>query len=146
MDKKVFIPSGRFGYIFGTILLIVFVISLFRFPFGMFKSLGPIDEMKFSIGFPFVFFEVDMLNIEIMPIKWVALVLSFLGYLLLSYFIDIFFSFILSAFKKPEKPEEVMTQARKAYFYYKGQGLEESKIRDLFKQKGWKDEDIDKLK
>ena len=146
MDSKIFIPSKRFGYILGTILLLVLILSLFNFPMNLF-SLGGLDQkMIFKIGWPVPFFEVDILNIETMPIKWTPLILSLLGYFFVSYVIDIIISLIIMGLKKPEQPQEILIQARKAYFYYKSQGMEESKIRDLFKQKGWKDEDIDKLK
>ena len=102
--------------------------------------------MTISIGWPVPFFEFDILNMNTIPIRWVVMILSLLGYLVLSYIVDVALTYALIAFKGPEKPETVMTQARKAYFYYKGQGLDETKISELFKQKGWKDEDIEKLK
>lgn len=146
MDKKIFIPSKRFVYIFGTILLCVLIMALPDLFTKMFSIASLSPEMSISIGWPVPFFEIDILNMSTMPIKWVIMILSLLGYLIVSYLIDIVLSLIINGLKGPEKPETVMIQARKAYYYYKSQGLDEAKIRDMFKQKGWKDEDIDKLK
>lgn len=146
MDNKIFIPSKRFGYILGVVLLIVLVISLADFPISMFSLSGASQEAIFKIGWPVVFFELDLFNIETMPIRWVAFILSLFGYFIFSYCLDVLVSFLLIKIKGPEKYESVMVQARKAYFYYKNQGMEESAIHDLFKQKGWKEEDIAKLK
>jgi len=146
LDKKIFIPSKRFAYILGTILLFVLVMALPGLVGKMF-SIGSLEpDMSIAFGWPVSFFEYDILNMAVISINWLVLVLSLIVYLVLSYGLDVLFSFMVSMVKGPEKTEEVMTQARKAYFYYKGQGLEEQKIRDLFKQKGWSDEDIDKLK
>jgi len=144
--KEYLIPSKKFLYIFGTILLIVLVLSLLSFPMGMFSITSLDQEIIFKIGWPVAFFEIDMMNASLMPIKTTILILSLLGYLIASYIIDILLSIILSGLNKPKYQEGVLVQARKAYFYYKSQGMEEIKIRDLFKQKGWKDEDIDRLK
>lgn len=146
LDKKIFIPSRRYEYILGTILLIVLALSLLNFPSQIFSVTSLDPTMKFHIGWPVSFFEVDILNPGVMPVDWMILVLSFIGYALIAYILDVLFNVIVSGFVKPKNIEEILIQARKAYFYYKSQGLEESKIRDLFKQKGWKDEDIDKLK
>ena len=146
MDKKIFIPSVRFFYIFGTVLIIVLVMALPDLLTKMFSIASLNPSMSVSIGWPVPFFAFDLVNMNDMDIKWFVMIFSLLVYLLLSYALDVLISFTIAEFKGPEKPEEVMMQARKAYYYYKSQGLEESKIRDLFKQKGWNDEDIDKLK
>lgn len=146
IDKKVFFPSMRFGYIIGTILLIVLVLSLANFPMNIFSVTSLDQKVIFEIGWPSAFFAIDMLSMGLTPIKWGVLFLSLIGYLLVSYVIDIVISIIIAGLKKPLTPEEVLTQARKAYFYYKSQGMEEAKIVELFKQKGWKDGDIEKLK
>jgi len=146
MKKEIFIPSKRFAYILGTILLFVLVMALPSL-FGKMFTIGSMNpEMTISIGWPVSFFEVDILNMTSMPIKWAALILSLLSYILVSYCLDILISFILMSFKGPEKPEAVMIQARKAYYYYKSQGVGEAKVHDMFKQKGWKEEDIAKLR
>jgi hypothetical protein len=146
MDKKIFIPSNRFLYIFGTVLLVVLVMALPDLLTKMFSIASLNPSMSVAIGWPVPFFQIDILNMTTMPIRWFVMIFSLIGYLVVSYIFDIVISIIIAGFTGPEKPEAVMMQARKAYYYYKSQGLEDSKIRLLFKQKGWKDEDIDKLK
>jgi hypothetical protein len=146
MVNKIFVPSKRFGFILGSILLFVLIIAFLNFPFEMFSMTSLDYEAKFSVGWPVTFFEVDILNVNFMPIRWGAFILSFVGYVSVSYALDVFISFIFFQIGRPRKPEEILTQARKAYFYYKSQGKSESEIKDLFKKKGWKEEDIDKLR
>ncbi len=146
MDKKLFIPSVRFLYIFGTVLLLVLVMALPDLLSKMFSIASLNPSMTVSIGWPVPFFQIDILNMTTMPIKWFVMIISLLGYLVVSYALDVAVSVIIAGFASPEKPEAVMVQARKAYYYYKSQGMEDSKIRDMFKQKGWKNDDIDKLK
>jgi hypothetical protein len=143
--REFFIPSNRYGYILGTILIIVLGISLLNFPSQIFSVTSLDPTMKFHIGWPMQFFEVDILNPGVMPVDWTILILSFIGYAFVAYVLDVLINVIISGFTRPKSREEILTQARKAYFYYKSQGMEGAKIRDLFKQKGWKDEDISKL-
>ncbi len=146
LNNKIFIPSKRFAYILGSVLLFVLVMVLPGL-FGKMFSIGSLEpDMSIAFGWPVSFFEYDILNMTTISFNLVTMILSLLCYLIISYGLDVLFSFMVSMINGPEKPEEVMTQARKAYFYYKGQGLDDKKIRDLFKQKGWKDEDIDRLK
>jgi hypothetical protein len=146
LNNKIFIPSKRFAYILGSVLLFILVMALPGL-FGKMFSFGSLEpEMRIAFGWPVSFFEYDIINMVVSSLDWLILIISLLCYLVVSYGLDIFFSFILSVLKGPEKLEDIMIQARKAYFYYKGQGLEDSKIHEMFKQKGWKDEDIDKLK
>ena len=144
--KEYLIPTKRIGYILGGILIIILIISFLSFPLGSFMSINPSASVKFNIGWPVVFFSLDLMNPESMPINWIPLILSFLAYIIIAYIIDVIISLIFIGLEKPDTPDETFTKARKAYFYYRSQGLEEIKVRELFKQKGWKDEDIKKLK
>lgn len=144
--KAYLIPTQRVWYVLGGVLLAVLALSFLNFPFGSFMSMNPDLSAKFEIGWPIPFFTIDLLNPETLPIKWGTLILSLLGYCIVSYIIDVAISVIILGLTKPVTLDEIYTQARKAYFYQKSQGIEESKIKEMFKQKGWKNEDIAKLK
>lgn len=146
MGKNIFIPSKKFFFIFGAILLIILGLSLPSLFMNMFNVSSLDEGMVVSIGWPEVFFEIDIMNMESMPIKWKELILSFLGYFIISYVLDILISLAFRGSKKPPFSEELMTQARKAYYHYKSQGMDDEKIAKLFKQHGWKDKDIEFLK
>jgi len=143
--KSYFIPTIRIWYTLGGILLFVLAMSLLNFPISSFMSISPDASAKFEIGWPATFLTIDLMNTNI-SIAWLSLILSIIGYCIFAYLIDITISIIMDGLKKPMTTDEILTQARKAYYYQKSQGIEESKIKDMFKQKGWKDEDIEKLK
>jgi hypothetical protein len=144
--KKYFIPTIRVWYILGGILLFVLAMSLLNFPITSFMSISPDASAKFELGWPTTFLSIDLMNPNSVLINWITLILSLIGYYAFAYIIDITISLVMDGLKKPMTPEEIFTQARKAYFYHKSQGMEEEKIKELFKKQGWKDEDIEKLK
>lgn len=143
--KNYFIPTIKIWYALGGILLFVLGMSLLNFPISSFMSISPDASAKFEIGWPATFLTIDLMNTNI-SITWLSLILSIIGYCVFAYLIDITISLIMDGFKKPMTADEILTQARKAYYYQKSQGLSEDKIKEMFKQKGWKDEDIEKLK
>jgi hypothetical protein len=144
--KDYFIPTERIWYILGGILLFVLAMSLLSFPISSFMSISPEASAKFEIGWPTTFITIDLMNPDSIPIKWLSLILSFISYCVVAYIIDVTISVIIIGLKKPMTIDETFTQARKAYFYHKSQGTEETKIKELFQKKGWKDKDIEKLK
>jgi hypothetical protein len=73
-----------------------------------------------------------------------------------AYFIEIILKLIMLPFSK-NKPEdqkenmskenlEIMKQAKIAYDYYLLQGISEENLAEMFKNKGWTEEGIKKLK
>lgn len=143
--KEYLIPTKRITFILGGILILVLIISFSKFPIGSFMSMNPGESVSFSIGWPVTFFTLDLINPTTMPILWMPLVLSLLSYFIIAYIIDVVISVIISGLTKPATSEEIFIQARKAFYYYRGQGMEEARIKELFKQKGWKDEDLARL-
>lgn len=151
MNKKVFIPSSRYGYILDVILVVVLFIAIVNFPTNIFKfqvmdpdEIGNLSAI-FRVGFPVTFFEIDLYRANNMPIKIVPLILSLIGYFLLAYIIDVLISLIIFAIKGPPEKLETLAQARKAYFYRRNQGESEDEIKKEFREKGWTELQIDAL-
>jgi ACR3 family arsenite efflux pump ArsB len=152
IDKKIFIPRKLSAYIFLFILVGILVLGILNSPLAFLSSL-PNEDTSFKIGLPVIFFELNPLKTEEIRILWKELFTDLLVYLLIAYFIELIFKFIMLPFKK-EKAEtkisleidETMKKAKLAYEYYLLQGISEQNLIDLFKQKGWTEEEIKKIK
>ncbi len=92
---KQLIPTERIGPILGWIFLAVVIIALVQFPFGQMLS-GNID-ITINVGYPWHFFEFDLLNPGGVPILPMNLVLDFILYMMVAYIIDIVLSLVLEA-------------------------------------------------
>jgi hypothetical protein len=153
--REIFIPTKRTEYFFATIFIIVLFWSFVNFPVSSFLS-GDMENAGFKIGWPVAFFELSMTaDTGQIPfsIKW--LIISCLAYILIAYILDILIGLILlrvknSLIRTPEeKPKEtvsdVYAQAKKAFDYYKNKGMNDDEIVEMFKDRGWKEEDIRKI-
>jgi hypothetical protein len=146
-----FKPTKRTEYFFILILIIVLISSLFNFPVS--SLIKPSDiEIAYRIGWPKVFFELTMTTNSAVPkLKELGFDLGF--YLAIAYLLDVFMAFIIGIAtmpistnpRKEDNDEEVAIlsredaydKAKKAYNYYKKQGIEETKIIAMFKERGW---------
>ncbi|VVB80494.1 Uncharacterised protein [uncultured archaeon] len=154
MGKNIFVPGKITTYTFCIILLAVLIQGMILSPF---KSLGTLTsgEMTFKLGYPYTFFELNSLNPDSNPFVWQAVLKDIVIYLLLAYVIEIILKLIMLPFSK-KKPEEtaniskesleIMKQGKIAYDYYRLQGISEQNLIEMFKNKGWTEEGIAKLK
>jgi hypothetical protein len=146
--REIFIPTKRTEYFFVAIFIVVLLWSLMTFPIASFMG-GNIDEASFKIGWPKAFFELTMSNPDEMPFNITWLIIDIIIYFLISYILDVIIALFLiwigTSFKSSSPDTEVYTKAKAAYNYYKNKGLEEKQIIEMFKQRGWKEEDIMKI-
>jgi len=152
--REFFIPTRRTEVLFLLILVIVFLASLVNFPVSDFLN-SEDSQIAFRVGWPLSFFQVTLENFDKMPFIFVNLIEDILLYLVIAYLGDIIFGVILFFINQPirkpsarEPKEEVVdayARAREAYSYYKRQGIEEKKVVEMFKERGWKEEDVKKL-
>lgn len=151
---KYFNPTKRTEYIFSAVLVISLLISLLNFPLSQFMSpsMDPDADIKFSVGWPWVFFEISTAHPDAMPVKFVELIISFGLFFLIAYILDVIISYISYRYFKSQeeyqtlkKREATYDAGKKAFAYYRKQGKTEEEIKNLFKQKGWSEEDIKKI-
>lgn len=156
MSKSIFIPGKITSYVFCIILLAVLIQGMILSPF---KSFGTITsgEMTFKLGYPWAFFELNSANPDANPFIWQAVLKDLAIYFFVAYFLEIIIKLILMPFSKNKEPEEqkeniskesleIMKQGKIAYDYYLLQGVSEQNLIDMFKNKGWTEEGIAKLK
>ena len=142
MIKPYLIPTKRTEYFFGTIMLIVLIISLLSFPISSLFSISPNTDVSLSIGWPIIFFELSMNNPSQMPLKIPEMVISFLVYFCIAYLLD---TTISSISYKPKTEEEILTEAKNAFNYYVNNGKTKDEVIKMFKEKGWTKENLDKI-
>lgn len=148
MDNKIFIPGKITAYGFCTLFLLALFFGIFSSPLKAFSQTD-IEQFSFKIGYPITFFELDPMDTEKIPILWKGLSLDFLVYFLVAYAFDILFKMIYyyltkKSIKREETPRktEIIRQAKRAYKYYREQGMSEENIFKLFQEKGWTEEDF----
>jgi len=167
-----FLPTRRTYEILGWILLIVLIISICNFPLMIFMNGQISADTTLNIGWPTTFFRINLTTPDAFPIITFPLIISLIAYTLVAYSFDVVIGFFMRKFKQSKEnktlaeqvqlaqtnvkteqiiqktPEidPVIDQAKKAYSYYTSQGMKEEEVISMFKQKGWKDEDIKKLK
>jgi hypothetical protein len=84
---KELIPTNRTNYIFGGLFLLVVIIGFIQFPFGSFLS-GNL-EISVKIGWPLVFFEFALMDLDTLPIKFGGLILDLILYFVVAYATDV---------------------------------------------------------
>jgi hypothetical protein len=111
-----FIPTKRMGEIFGYIFLAVLIIAALVFPYGSLVS-GNVD-IALKVGVPFTFLELNAHNPTKIPVKFGALIIDLIIYLILAYLIEIGINMVLkSSFfgsKEDRKKHPKMFKNRKA--------------------------------
>lgn len=156
MDKKIFIPGKITSYVFCAILIGTLVAGILNSPLKAFNS-GSIEEITFKIGYPWIFFELNPMNTESIPFFWKEMTFDLIIYFFLAYLVQIIIRIIFLPFSKNKNQEEqkenkspetleLMKQAKIAYDYYLLQGISEQNLIEMFKNKGWTEERIKKLK
>ncbi|MDO8516736.1 MAG: hypothetical protein Q7S33_01300 [Nanoarchaeota archaeon] len=83
------IPDAKkISEIFGVVLLAMIVGNIFISLFGMLSSGFSISSSKpIAIGYPFTFFELNLVNVAAFPFKFSGFFLDILIYLLISYLV-----------------------------------------------------------
>jgi hypothetical protein len=152
--REIFIPTKRTEYFFVIIFIIILFLSLASFPISSFLN-GEVGDASFKIGWPVAFFELSMQNPDQPPFsfKWFGILVVL--YALISYLLDVIISYIFVVINrvvyKPSRNEprdevlDAYAQAKEAYSYYKRKGMDEKNIVGMFKERGWKEEDVKKI-
>jgi len=142
MIKTHLTPTKKTEYFFGTIMMIVLIISLLNFPIFSLFSASPDTNVSLSVGWPIVFFELSMNDPGKMPIKIPEMIISLLIYFLVAYLLDITISLMIYA-SKPK--DAIYNEAKKAYNYYIQNGKSKEDVIKMFKEKGWTEENLNKI-
>lgn len=142
MIKPYLIPTKRTEYFFGIIMLIVLIISLLNFPIFSLFSMSTSTDVSLSIGWPIAFFELSMNNPSKMPLKIPEIIISIILYLFIAYLLDVVISLILY---KPKPEEEIFAEAKNVFNYYLKNGKSKEDVIKMFQEKGWTQENIDKI-
>jgi hypothetical protein len=108
-------PSNRMGAILGVIFLAIIILALFQFPFN--KLLSGDKSVVISVGYPWPFLELKILEPGETPLLIKNLFLDLLIYILLSYVIDVLINMLLSAISSRSKTE--MIKRPKVYKKFK---------------------------
>jgi len=85
---KEFRPSDKTNYIFLAIFLGVLIYGFLQFPFSSIFSLNQ-ENISLELGYPFIFFELNLGNPEGFPFKIGGLVLDLLIYVAIAYVLEV---------------------------------------------------------
>lgn len=161
--KPYFIPTKRMQYILAVILLIVLILSLMNFPLTKMFSADTMSDLSLKVGWPMTFFELSLSDSEKFPIPGYGLpiFIDMIIYVVIAYLIEVFILFIIGFLTKQKteevekkeisvksksiRDEDVYKKAKEVYQYYKSKGVSDDNIKELFKQKGWKEDSINKI-
>ncbi|MBP7708341.1 hypothetical protein KA107_01540 [Candidatus Pacearchaeota archaeon] len=144
--KNVFVPGKVTEYLFCILLVLALIMSLINIPLGSLMSTNS-ENIEFKIGYPMTFFQVNTENPEKLPLKFLGLLVDFLVYFIIAYIVEILLGLFVNLFDKkrkkiPQSKLELIRKAKKAHDYYLSQGMTEENVNNLFKDKGWTEEDI----
>lgn len=167
--KEYLKPTKRTEFFFGTIMFIILAISILNFPISSFFSTNPDLQIKFSIGWPVSFFQLNLSDTETMPVKFIPLILSVAIYLLIAYILDVLISLIIFYTRKKQENSEqplkneinnieispqnnlqktennIYEQAKKAIQELESKGKSKEEIKQLFIERGWSENQIQNL-
>lgn len=87
------IPTKRLSTILGTIFLAVILLALVQLPYDEILS----GNLEIKVGFPLTFLDFGIDAEEELPLLPLNLILDIIVYLILSYIIDVFISFMINA-------------------------------------------------
>ncbi len=104
---KQFVPTNKMATILGIIFLAVIILALVQFPFD--KLLAGNPNVVVKIGYPYSFLELGIMSPAKSPLLIKNSIIDLVIYLLISYILDVFISFITSIelIKSDEEKKEV---------------------------------------